>query len=301
MNRQALRIRRGEMTALWVLLALSYAATLAPANLPGLISLLLGWIPVVFALWHFARWAGWRYALAGFAIIASVSFVIEALGVATGAVFGNYYYPDGPLGPLVLGVPPLIQLQYFAMGYSALLLGRSVTGTLGSAARGCMLTAGAIVAAFAMTVLDLSSDPRQSTRLGMWIWRDGGSYFGVPVHNFVGWFLETLIFFWLVQLMLKRFSAIDRILEPRPATFDLAGLLLYGTFIFAIAVRPLVTALGGGEATQIEDAMVAVALFAALPLFVVSLITWRRARKHEHSDECGAACGVDGCRSCALG
>lgn len=301
MNQQAPRIGRGEMTALWVLLALSYVATLAPTTLPGLISLLLGWIPVAFAFWHFIRWAGWRYALAGFAIIASVSFVIEALGVATGAVFGNYYYPEGPLGPLLLGVPPLIQLQYFAMGYAALLIGRSVTGTLGSAARGCMLTAGAIVAAFAMTVLDLASDPRQSTQLGMWVWRDGGSFFGVPVQNFVGWFLETLIFFWLVQLILKRYSAIDRLLEQRPASFDLAGLLLYGTFIFAIVVRPLVSSMGGGAATLIEDAMVAVALFAALPLFVVALITWRRARKHEHSDECGTVCGGDGCRSCALG
>lgn len=278
-----------------MLLALSYLAAFVPTGIPGILSLVIGWIPVVFAFWHFTRWAGWRYALLGFVIIALVSFFVEAFGVATGLWFGNYYYPDGPLGPLLLGVPPLIQLQYFAMGYAALMIGRSVTGTLTSAARGCMLTAGAIIAAFGMTVLDLASDPRQSTQLGMWIWRDGGSYFGVPVQNFVGWFLETLIFFLLVQWMLTRFSAIDRIIASRPASFDLMGVLLYGTFPFAIAVRPLVTLVSGGTPTTIEDAMVAVALFAAVPLFVVALVTWWRNRAHVHDEGCGCANGSCGC------
>lgn len=293
-ERPASRIRRAEIVALWLLLGLSFAAAFLPADLPGILALLIGWVPVVFAFWHFTRWAGWKFALAGFAIIASVSFLVEALGVATGAVFGDYYYPDGPLGPLVLGVPPLIQLQYFAMGYAALLVGRSITGTLSSAARGCMLWAGAIIGAFGMTVLDLASDPRQSTQLGMWIWRDGGAYFGVPVQNFVGWFLESFIFFALVQFVLTRFSAIDRMLELRPASFDLMGILLFATFPFAIIVRGFVTG-----ATEIEHAMVAVALFAAVPLWFASLVTWWRARQfernHEHSDECACSTASCGC------
>lgn len=292
-----MRIRRGEVVALWALLGASFAAAFLPADLPGLIALFVGWVPVTFAFWHFIRWAGWRYALAGFAIIASVSFLIEALGVATGAVFGNYFYPDGPLGPLLLGVPPLIQLQYFAMGYASLMVARSLTGTLSSAARGCMLWAGSIIGAFSMTVLDLASDPRQSTQLGMWIWRDGGAYFGVPVQNFVGWFLETFIFFALVQLLLTRFTAIDRILEPRPASFDLMGILLFATFPFAIIVRGLLTG-----ASEIEHAMVAVALFAAIPLWFASLVTWWRARQfertHQHSDACGCDSGSSGSCGC---
>lgn len=283
-------IRRGELAALWVLLAISFASAFLPADLPGILALLIGWVPVVFALWHFIRWAGWRYALAGFAIIASVSFLIEALGVATGAVFGDYYYPDGPLGPLLLGVPPLIQLQYFAMGYASLMVARSITGTLGAAARGCMLWAGSIIGAFGMTVLDLASDPRQSTQLGMWIWRDGGAYFGVPVQNFVGWFLETFIFFALVQWMLTRFSAVDRIIATRPAQFDLMGVLLFATFPFAIVVRGFVTG-----ATKIEHAMVAVALFAAIPIWFAALVTWWRGREHVHDETCSCESGACGC------
>lgn len=277
-NRNELHLRNGELATLWVLLALSFAAAFTPPSLPGLLALLVGWLPVVFAFWHFTRWAGWRYALLGFAIIALVSFTGEALGVATGLVFGDYYYPDGPLGPLLLGVPPLIQLQYFAMGYAALMVARSITGTLGSAARRGMLWATAAVGAFGMTVLDLASDPRQSTQLGMWIWRDGGPYFGVPVHNFFGWWAETFVFFVIVQLVLTRVAAVRAIEWSRPASFDLAGVLLFGTFIFAIVARPLALTLYGETATEIEQAMVAVALFGAAPLWMCALITWARAR-----------------------
>ncbi len=272
------RLRRPELLVLWVLLALSYLAAFAPPGLPGILGLLIGWLPVVFALWHFIAWAGWRYAIGGLIIIATVSFFVEALGVATGLVFGNYYYPDGPLGPLLLGVPPLIQLQYFAMGYGCLMIARSVTSTLNSAARGVTLVVGAIIGAFGMTMLDLASDPRQSTQLGMWVWRDGGPFFGVPVHNFVGWFVETLIFFLLVQWMLTRASAVKRIEATRPASFDLMGVLLFGTFPFAIIVRPLMLSLNGQQATQIEQAMVAVALFAVLPLFCIGIFRWWQER-----------------------
>lgn len=271
-------MHRGELATLWVLLVLSYLAAFTPPSVTGLGSLLIGWLPVVFAFWHFIRWAGWRYALSGFVIIVVVSFTIEALGVATGLVFGDYYYPDGPLGPLLLGVPPLIQLQYFAMGYASLMVARSITNTLGTVARGFTLLASSIIAAFGMTVLDLASDPRQSTQLGMWIWRDGGAYFGVPTHNFVGWFVETLIFFVLVQLLLKRDRAVERISAMRPTSFDLMGVLLYGTFPLAIIVRPLVLAATGQKATEIEQAMVSVALFAVVPLMFISLFTWWRAR-----------------------
>ena len=272
------RLRRPELLVLWVLLALSYLAAFAPPGLPGILGLLIGWLPVVFALWHFIAWAGWRYAIGGLIIIATVSFFVEALGVATGLVFGNYYYPDGPLGPLLLGVPPLIQLQYFAMGYGCLMIARSVTSTLNSAARGVTLVVGAIIGAFGMTMLDLASDPRQSTQLGMWVWRDDGPFFGVPVHNFVGWFVETLIFFLLVQWMLTRASAVKRIEATRPASFDLMGVLLFGTFPFAIIVRPFALSLNGQQATQIEQAMVAVALFAVLPLFVIGVFRWWQER-----------------------
>lgn len=271
---EAHRVGTGERNAMWLLLALCYLTAFAPQEgLPGLLALLVGWLPVAFAGWHLARWSGWRTALLVFAIIAAVSFTFEALGVATGLVFGDYYYPDGPLGPLVLGVPPLIQLQYFAMGYASLQVARAVSGTLRAPARGWTLLGASVMGAFAMTALDLASDPMQSTQLGDWIWRDGGAYFGVPIHNFIGWFVATGTFFVLVNLVLLRPAAVQRITEQRPAWFYLQGVLLYGTFPFAIIVRPLLT-----ERTDIVLAMAGVATFAVLPILLAAILSLGRAR-----------------------
>ncbi len=251
-----------------------------PAGTPGSITLLIGLVPVAFSLWHFTRWAGAATAWLSFVAVAVVSFTGEALGVATGLVFGNYYYPDGPLGPLLLGVPPLIQLQYFAMAYASLMLARSIGGALTRAAHGWHLVAVSAMAAFGMTLLDLASDPWHSTIGGQWIWREGGSYFGVPVHNFIGWFFETLVFLLIIQALLNRPRALARIAEPKPRGFLLQGVLLYGTFPFAVALIP---ALQGAalpyDSLIIADAMVAVALFAVVPLWLASLL----ALRNEHT------------------
>jgi len=263
-------IGRGEIIGLWVLLGVSYAAALVPAGVPGVLGLLLGWVPVAFAFWHFARWAGTATALLSFVVIVAVSFTAEAIGVATGLVFGEYYYADGPLGPLVLGVPPLILLQYFAMGYASLFVARSIAGMLGGGRGATAIALSALMSAFAITVLDLATDPWQSTHLGYWVWPDGGSYFGVPVHNFVGWFAEALVFFAIVAALLARPAAVEHLARPRPAAFDLQGVLLYGTFPFAILVRPFVVG-----SSEIADALAGVAAFAVLPVLLAGLLALR--------------------------
>jgi putative membrane protein len=266
---------------LWALLAISYLAAFVPAGTPGSVTLLVGLVPVAFSLWHFIRWAGAATAWLSFASVVVVSFTGEAIGVATGLVFGNYYYPDGPLGPLLLGVPPLIQLQYFAMAYASLMLARSIGGALTRAARGWRLVGVSAMAAFGMTLLDLASDPWHATVLQQWIWRDGGVFFGIPLHNFFGWFFETLVFLLIVQALLNRRAALASIAEPKPRGFLLQGALLYGTFPFTIVFIPWVQAGGGFSADQmaIAQAMVFIALFAVVPLWVASLLALRSSKQ----------------------
>ena len=262
---------------LWILLVISFAAAFVPAGTPGSITLLVGLVPVTFSMWHFIRWAGARTAWLSFLSVVVISFTGEALGVATGLVFGNYYYPDGPLGPLLLGVPPLIQLQYFAMTYASLMVARSIGGALTTAARGWWLVAVSAMAAFGMTLLDLASDPWHATVLQQWIWRDGGPYFGIPLHNFFGWFFETLAFLLVVQALLNTKKALAKISEIKPRGFWLQGVLLYGTFPFTIALTPLIQ---GAAFTQpevdIAVAMVCVALFAVVPLWLAGLMALKK-------------------------
>ena len=262
---------------LWLLLAISFAAAFVPAGTPGSITLIIGLMPVTFSMWHFIRWAGARTAWLSFLAVVVISFSGEALGVATGLVFGNYYYPDGPLGPLLLGVPPLIQLQYFAMAYASLMVARSIGGVLTTAARGWWLVAVSALAAFGMTLLDLASDPWHATVLQQWIWRDGGPYFGIPLHNFFGWFFETLAFLLVVQALLNSQKALTKISEVKPRGFWLQGVLLYGTFPFTIALTPLVQGSAFSPAdVDIAVAMVCVALFAVVPLWLAALMSLKK-------------------------
>ena len=262
---------------LWILLAISFAAAFVPAGTPGSITLLIGLVPVTFSMWHFIRWAGARTAWLSFLAVVVISFTGEALGVATGLVFGNYYYPDGPLGPLLLGVPPLIQLQYFAMAYASLMIARALGGALTTAARGWWLVAVSVMAAFGMTLLDLASDPWHATVLQQWIWRDGGPYFGIPLHNFFGWFFETLAFLLVVQALLNSKKALAKISEVKPRGFWLQGVLLYGTFPFTIASTPLVQGVAFNQAdVDIAVAMVCVALFAVVPLWLAALMSLKK-------------------------
>ena len=234
-------------------------------------------MPVTFSMWHFIRWAGARTAWLSFLAVVVISFSGEALGVATGLVFGNYYYPDGPLGPLLLGVPPLIQLQYFAMAYASLMVARSIGGVLTTAARGWWLVAVSAMAAFGMTLLDLASDPWHATVLQQWIWRDGGPYFGIPLHNFFGWFFETLAFLLVVQALLNSQKALTKISEVKPRGFWLQGVLLYGTFPFTIALTPLIQGAAFSQANvDIAVAMVCVALFAVVPLWLAALMSLKK-------------------------
>lgn len=262
---------------LWILLAISFAAAFVPAGTPGSITLVIGLMPVTFSMWHFIRWAGARTAWLSFLAVVVISFSGEALGVATGLVFGNYYYPDGPLGPLLLGVPPLIQLQYFAMAYASLMVARSIGGVLTTAARGWWLVAVSAMAAFGMTLLDLASDPWHATVLQQWIWRDGGPYFGIPLHNFFGWFFETLAFLLVVQALLNTQKALNKIAEVKPRGFWLQGVLLYGTFPFTIALTPLIQGAAFSQANvDIAVAMVCVALFAVVPLWLAALMSLKK-------------------------
>jgi len=50
----------------------------------------------------------------------------------------------------------------------------------------------ALVAAMIMTAWDTVMDPGMSAA-GNWVWEQGGAYFGVPLRNYAGWLLTTLL------------------------------------------------------------------------------------------------------------
>lgn len=150
-----------------------------------------------FALLHASlRW-NWRAALTLFLISFVVSLAFESVGVATGLVYGPYHYTE-KLGPKFLGlVPYLIPAAWFTMMYPSLVIAERVAPRTDGWARGLTVAA---LGGLAMTAWDVVMDPMMAFG-GHWVWEVDGPYFGVPLQNYLGWWLTAFCVFlvhWLV-------------------------------------------------------------------------------------------------------
>jgi len=141
--------------------------------------------------------AWWRLgplrALTFLALALSVSLCAELVGVATGSVFGPYYYTDR-LGWMLCGlVPLLVPPVWFIVTY----VSHALAASLVDADRAGLRQA--VIASLAATVWDLTLDPVMVAR-GCWVWPEGGSYYGVPAWNFAGWLATALTIYLLYGL-----------------------------------------------------------------------------------------------------
>ena len=145
---------------------------------------------------------GARFAAGLVAVTAGGGLIVEAAGVATGVPFGAYAYNDS-LGVRVLGVPVVIPLAWTMMGYPSFVVGRHI------AHRGWRA---AVAAGAALATWDLFLDP-QMVDAGHWTWAgtSGPELTGVPVVNFVGWFVVATLMMALLIPLDHRRSADDRV------------------------------------------------------------------------------------------
>lgn len=130
---------------------------------------------------------GAEYApdLARLIAIASLGFLLEVLGVRLAVPFGAYTY-TGALRPQLFDVPLVIAFAWMVLiAYvKQMLLGLKLSFWLEL-----------VIASTWMTAIDLLIDPLAVNKLGYWQWMGSGSYYGVPLNNFAGWFLASLIIF----------------------------------------------------------------------------------------------------------
>lgn len=61
----------------------------------------------------------------------------------------------------------------------------------------------ALVGSLVITTFDLNADPI-GVGNGWWVWLDGGVYFGVPIHNYVGWFILAIVVYLVYGYQLRR-------------------------------------------------------------------------------------------------
>jgi len=159
------------------------------------------------------RAAGWVGALVAYA------YAIEYVGVHTGWPYGEFAYGAG-LGPTLGGVPvglPVFFLPLVANGYLLCLL------LLGDRARSAAVRLPVTVAA--VVAMDLVLDPG-AVSLGFWSYAAGGSYYGVPAQNYLGWVLSATVAVGVLDRAFARTALLDRLAACEFALDDLVSFVL---------------------------------------------------------------------------
>src|SRR6266478_102565 len=196
-------MRKVSTYILWVLVVVYAVVELVNPVFPLHIPIpLVVLIPVVFGLIHGALRYKWSGILTFIVICLVVSNLLENTSILTGFPFGHYHYTD-VLVPMLFLVPLLIGPAYFATGYLAWVLGTVLIGDVRPKASAFTTFAVPFMASFMMVAWDLGMDPTSSTIRHLWIWEQGGGYFGVPLTNYLGWFFTVYVFFQFFALYLR--------------------------------------------------------------------------------------------------
>jgi uncharacterized membrane protein len=136
---------------------------------------------------------GARRTLLYVALSSVIGFLGEVLGANTGVPFGKYSYGD-LLGAKVLGVSVVVPLLWFVITFIAFSI--VVQGAARSTGRGTYILQAAALTAFGATSWDILVDPMfSSPSYGYWTWapNQGPTLSGVPLTNFVGWFVLVFL------------------------------------------------------------------------------------------------------------
>jgi len=120
------------------------------------------------------------------------TFTVEALGVATGRIFGVYHY-GATMRWQWLGVPFVIALNWAVLTLAANELARRFTKSVPLTA----LLAGCFLALY-----DVAIEP-VAIKLDYWQWENGT----IPLQNYVTWALVAALISWPLQRLKIRFQS----------------------------------------------------------------------------------------------
>jgi uncharacterized membrane protein len=270
--------RQFLLSALLFLFLAARILQLFAGRVPDLLIVTLQVIPpALFAVVHGAR----IYRLRGILIFATlclgVGTLFESVSLRTGFPFGHYRFTD-LMGPKLFDLPILLALAYVGMGYLSWVLAVVILDCQNEPLSGRKIVLLPLTASFVMTAWDFSMDAVWADIDHAWVWRDGGSYYGVPTSNFFGWFLTVYIFYQLFALYLR-----NRVTIRSPTSHWHLAILFYAASAAGNLLVVAPSSLGGvfvdaaGNHWAIPDILWACRLVSILVMMPLSLIAWIKA------------------------
>jgi uncharacterized membrane protein len=182
---------------------------------------------------HALLWRGVTWTVGFLVITVGGGLVVEAVGTRAGVPFGDYTY-TGHLSSTVFGVPWVVPLAWAMFAYPSLVLARRIS-------RSALVVP--VVGAFTLAAWDLFLDPMMTAE-GFWRFSHPTPFLahvpGVPVVNYVGWFLTGLVMMVLIDQLPRRIVP-----DGQPAVlffWTFASSVVGNVFFFH---RPWVAVYGG--------------------------------------------------------
>jgi len=173
---------------------------------------------------------GWRRAAVFTAVAYGVAFLCEwsSAVAATGFPFGLYYYIDRSSNRelWIAGVPFMDSLSFTFLSYVSWEVATILLGRLKASWRDVQVMNGgetrnrwatAALAAFLMMYLDIIIDP-VALRGDRWFlgkiyyYPGGGSYFGITLANFIGWYFVCFV-------ILRLFVSLEKVIFAKAPRF----------------------------------------------------------------------------------
>lgn len=238
---------------------------------------------------------GWRktalFTVAGYLI----AFLSEFSSINTGIPYGWYYYIDVTSNRelWVAGVPFFDSLSYVFLTYCSYATALFVVSPVKTWRWNLViLETRSIRTSFAVlflgslfqVFLDIIIDP-VALQGGRWFlgqiygYREAGVHFGVPLSNYLGWWLVSLILVFALQRI--DVWADRRGSEPPPGVANLPFRALYGPILYvSVLVFNLVVTLWIGERL-----MALTGIFIIIPAMAISAVTIiRRANRYRKEE-----------------
>lgn len=131
-------------------------------------------------------------------LVILLSYAVEAVGVNTGIPFGSYRYTDILFPRLPGGVPLAVMFAWVLIvlgGYGWVQKDEQPPGVHG-----------VLLGATLATLLDLEIEPVAVYLEHYWQWLIPGplNYYGVPLANFIAWFVVALLLLLMVDAVLRK-------------------------------------------------------------------------------------------------
>jgi putative membrane protein len=277
------RVGRVQMAVLWATIAVYLLGRICqqyPGPVPVLLIVLLQVVPpAVFAVVH----ASMVYRIRGMLVFtlfcAGAATICESLSLRTGFPFGHYFF-TGLMGPKIFDLPVLLVMAYLGIGYCSWMLAVLILGHRDKPLKGASVVALPLLASAIMMAWDLSMDAIWSNLDHAWIWLDGGSYFGVPISNFLGWYLTAYLFHQAFALYLRANEAQTRAMQARllRAPIVVYGICALGNLlVFRQGLFPPTATDATGKVWITGDILIASVLVSLLVMTPLAMLAWWRS------------------------